>query len=185
MNTNEMIALKRECEATQIPLGTRVMIPKGTSVRIVQALGGTYTVVTDHGYMVRISEKDADALGKEIPVGDPTAPQAVPLDEASVKEAVWSRMKTCYDPEIPVNIVDLGLVYACDITSLSEGGYKVDVKMTLTAPGCGMGEALKGDVALKILSVPGVKITNVELVWEPQWDQSRMSEAAKLKLNML
>ncbi len=185
MNTNEMIQLKRDCEATQIPLGAKMVISKGTAVRITQALGGTYTVVTDHGYMVRISEKDADALGKEVSkVGQNTA-QTVPVDEGSVKEAVWNQMKTCYDPEIPVNIVDLGLVYACDIKPLSEEGYQVDVKMTLTAPGCGMGESLKGDVALKILTVPGVKTANVELVWEPQWDQSKMSEAAKLKLNML
>lgn len=184
MNMNEVIKLKRECEAVQIPFGEKMLIPEGTEVRITQALGGTYTVVTDHGYMVRISEKDADALGKEPakPAAGQAAVENLPFEE--VEKRVWDQMRTCYDPEIPVNIVDLGLIYACNFTPFPDGGYRVDVKMTLTAPGCGMGESLKGDVALKILSVPGIRDANVELVWEPPWDQTRMSEAAKLKLNL-
>ncbi len=185
MNTNEIIKLTRDCEATQIPMGTTIMIPKGTEVRITQALGGAYTIVTDHGYMVRISDKDADALGKSVPKSEQTPANTAVGDSSTIKELVWNQMKTCYDPEIPVNIVDLGLVYACDITPLPESGFKVAVQMTLTAPGCGMGEALKGDVARKVMTVSGVKAVNVDLVWEPQWDQSRMSEAAKLQLNML
>ncbi len=180
---HDIIKLTRDCEATQIPIGSPIMLPKGTGVRITQALGGTYTVVTDHGYMVRISEKDGDALGKEVPKQDQkNSGSAKP---ATVEEMVWNQMRTCYDPEIPVNIVDLGLVYACDISPLPDGGHKVDVEMTLTAPGCGMGEVLKAEMARKISTVPGVKAINVALVWEPQWDQSRMTDAAKLKLNML
>lgn len=185
MSTHETVKLTRDCEATQIPFGTTIMIPKGTEVKITQELGGSYTVVTDHGYMVRISDKDADALGKQVSKSAGDAGQKTGVDAEAVKKGVWEQLKTCYDPEIPVNIVDLGLVYRSDITPLPEGGYRVDVDMTLTAPGCGMGEVLKGDAARKILTVPGVKNVNVSLVWEPLWDQSRMSEAAKLKLNML
>lgn len=185
MSGQELIKLTRDCEATQVPYGNKIMIPKGTEVRITQALGGTYSVISDHGYMVRISERDADALGQEVPKSAESAAVQGPVDEAALRDKVWSQMKTCYDPEIPVNIVDLGLVYTCDIAPLPEGGFKVDVEMTLTAPGCGMGESLKGDVARKIMTVTGVKAVNVALVWEPPWDQSRMSEAAKLQLNML
>ncbi len=180
---NDIIQLTRDCEATQIPLGSPILLPKGTGVRVTQALGGTYTVVTDHGYMVRISEKDADALGKEAPKQDQK--DSAVTKPLSVEEMVWNQMRTCYDPEIPVNIVDLGLVYACDISPLPDGGHKVDVEMTLTAPGCGMGDVLKAEMARKISTVPGVKVVNVALVWEPQWDQGRMTDAAKLKLNML
>ncbi len=177
----DIIQLTRDCEGTQIPIGNPIMLPKGTPVRITQSLGGAYTVVTDHGYMVRISEKDADALGKETP----KQAQNDSAQSLSLEQLVWNQMKTCYDPEIPVNIVDLGLVYSCDISQLPDGGHKVDVEMTLTAPGCGMGEVIKSDVARKISTIPEVKSVNVALVWEPQWDQSRMTDAAKLKLNML
>lgn len=187
MNMNEIIRLSRDCEATMIPAGNKIMIPKGTQARITQSLGGSYTVVTDHGYMVRIADRDADAIGKEVPKEAQASSDAIVEipDFEKVKEMVWAQMKTCYDPEIPVNIVDLGLIYVCEVAPIPEGGYKVHVEMTLTAPGCGMGEVLKGDVARKIMNVPGVKAVNVQLVWEPQWDQSRMSDAAKLQLNML
>ena len=180
--STELVTLTRDCEAIQIPNGTKVTLPKDSQVKIIQALGGTYTVITDHGYMVGISDKEADALGKQVQQTKDTAQTSGGL---SIKDQVWNQLKTCYDPEIPVNIADLGLVYVCEVYELEEGGYRVEIKMTLTAPGCGMGEYLRTDVARKVSSIPGIKDVNVELVWEPQWDQSRMSEAAKLKLNML
>ena len=178
---NEPIKLSRDCEAIQIPGGTKIQLPKGLQVRIAQSLGGNYTVTTDEGYIVQIAGKDADAIGKELPKTQAESHDA-PLDQL-----VLEQLKTCYDPEIPINIVDLGLVYECKVAPLSnpEGGNRVDVKMTLTAPGCGMGEVLKRDAQTKIERLPGVKEVSVELVWEPAWDQSRMSDAAKLKLGLM
>ena len=174
------IQLKRDCEATQIPSGNKIKLTAGTSVRITQSLGGSYTVVTEEGWMVRISGDDIDALGMETSKTEkPTVP------ERSVEEQAWDALRTCYDPEIPVNIVDLGLIYFCQVVPLSEGGYKVEIKMTLTAPGCGMGDILRADVQGKILRIAGVKQADIQLVWEPHWDPSRMSEAAKLQLGML
>jgi probable FeS assembly SUF system protein SufT len=155
------------------------MLPAGASVRIMQSLGGTYTVITDRGNMVRISGRDADAMGME-----PEASPAEADSDKPIEELVWDQLKTIYDPEIPVNIVDLGLVYECRVGPLSSGGYSVDVQMTLTAPGCGMGDVLRADALNKIAHVPGVKHVNVEVVIDPPWDQSMMSEAAKLQLGM-
>lgn len=192
MPPNEPIALLKHCEAIQIPSGAKVVLPKGTQVRIMQSLGGTFTVVTEEGQVVRIDGKDADALGKGVPsavgAGLESSPtegsgdQSVPLEQM-----VWNQLRTCYDPEIPVNIVELGLVYECKITPLSEpqSGNRIEIKMTLTAPGCGMGEALRRDAQSKIERLPGVTEVNVELVWNPPWDQSRMSDAAKLQLGMI
>lgn len=183
MRTNEPITLSRDCEAIVIPDGYQVKLPKGSQVNIMQALGGDYTVSTTEGYMVRISGKDADALGKEASASPEVG---VPSTlEAPVEKLVWDQLKTCFDPEIPVNIVDLGLVYVCRIAPLPEGGNKAEVKFTLTAPGCGMGDVLKADIRSKILSVPGIKDVDVEVVVEPPWDPSKMSEAAKLQLGML
>jgi probable FeS assembly SUF system protein SufT len=157
----------------------------GTQVRVTQSLGGTFTVVTERGYMVRIGAKDADAIGKEkVTESEARMPTTVegPQD---IEKLVWDQLKTCYDPEIPVNIADLGLIYSCFITPLPEGGNGVEIKMTLTAPGCGMGESLKADVESKILCIPGIKAANVELVWDPPWDRSMISEAAKLELGMM
>ncbi|OGW86381.1 MAG: putative Fe-S cluster assembly protein SufT [Omnitrophica bacterium RIFCSPHIGHO2_02_FULL_46_11] len=176
---NEPIKLSRDCEAIQIPSGTKIKLPKGLSVRIAQSLGDNYTVTTDEGYIVQIAGKDADAIGKEPPKTQ-EANQQAPLEQL-----VLDQLKTCYDPEIPINIVDLGLVYESKVTPLAEAGNRVDVKMTLTAPGCGMGDVLKKDAQTKIERLPGVKEVNVELVWEPAWDQSRMSDAAKLKLGLM
>lgn len=179
----EPVKLSREVEATQIPYGDKVKLPAGSWVKITQALGDTFTVITEQGSMVRIEGKDADALGKKVPQAPqpPTAhPEDVPLEKLIVDQ-----LKTCYDPEIPVNIYDLGLIYENRVTSFPEGGHRVDIKMTLTAPGCGMGTVLTQEVKSKVERLPGVKEVWVELVWEPHWDQSRMSDAAKLQLGML
>ena len=184
MPKEEPIKLVRDCEAIQIPSGTKIKLPKGTEVKITQSLGGTYTVVTLDGYMARIGGHDADALGKD---ATQSPDSKTPAEDIPLEKRIWDELRTCYDPEIPINIVELGLVYECKITPLPKPdlGNRVDVKMTLTAPGCGMGEALKRDAEEKIKHLPGVKEANVELVWEPPWDQSKMSDAAKLKLGML
>ncbi len=184
MKTNEPIILSRDCEAIQIPSGKNVMLPTGSPVTVTQSLGGTYTVVTGQGDMVRIANKDADAIGKEA-----EASQAEKLTvvegPADLEKLVWDQLKTCFDPEIPVNIVDLGLVYHCQVTPLPEGGNKVDVKFTLTAQGCGMGGVLKADMQSKILSLSDVKDVDVEVVFDPPWEPSMMSDAAKIQLNMM
>lgn len=171
----EFIDLKRECEAVEIPSGVRRMLPALTRVRISQFLGSGYTVVCDTGYMCRIDAKDADALGL-------TAPEQNTAVEGSFDDQmVWDQLKTIYDPEIPVNIVDLGLVYSCAITA-DEQGRKIDVEMSMTAPGCGMGDVLKSDVENKLARLPEVKQVNVRIVFEPPWYPGLMSEAAKLQL---
>ena len=181
------ITLSRDCEAVQIPSGNKTLLPKGTAVRMTQSLGGSFTVVTDEGGMVQIAGKDGDAIGKENPQAADKPETEKTQGHAPLEELVLEQLKTCYDPEIPINIVDLGLVYECKVVPLagSEGSSRVNVKMTLTAPGCGMGDILKRDAETKIQSIPGAKEVNVELVWEPPWDQSRMSDAAKLKLGLM
>jgi len=182
MRTNEPVTLTRDCEAILVPSGDKITLPGGSEVRITQSLGGSYTVTTERGYMVRIAGEDADALGLE-----PAAPLQPARSErsADVEKLAWDQLKTCFDPEIPVNIVDLGLVYDCRVIPLAEGGNKVGVKFTLTARGCGMGEFLKGDIKGKLLRVPGVKDVEVQLIWDPPWDQSMISTAAKFKLGMV
>jgi len=185
MRESEPVALLREVEGVEIPAGTRSMLPAGAHVLVTQTLGGNYTVMTVDGALFRVDKKDADALGHEVQPVDPRlatpAASDAPVDEA----LVWDQLRTVYDPEIPVNIVDLGLVYRLDIAPLPAGGHRVAVEMTMTAPGCGMGEFLKADAEEKLYSVPGVREVNVEIVWEPAWDRDRMSEAAKLQLGML
>jgi probable FeS assembly SUF system protein SufT len=176
--------LKRDCEAVIIPVGERVTLQKGEQAFITQTLGGSYTVVVN-GNMFRIDGQDADALGLE---PQEAAPAHTPKAESpeELEKQVWEQMRTCYDPEIPVNIVDLGLIYDCQVTPLPGGeGNRVEVKMTLTAPGCGMGDYLRQDVQNKLLCIEGVEEAEVELVWEPQWNQSMMSEAAQLQLGMM
>src|SRR2546426_12334655 len=155
----------------------------GTQVVITQSLGGTYTVTTHHGEMVRIAAQDVDALGIESAAT--AAPRASAPGPQDLEQLVWDQLHTCFDPEIPVNIVDLGLVYHCAITPLPEGGNKAEVKMTLTAPGCGMGSILKTDMENKILSVPGVEDVDVEVVFDPPWNPNMMTEAARLELGMM
>jgi probable FeS assembly SUF system protein SufT len=162
-----------------IPAGTPTVLPAGTEVQITQSLGGTYTVIAQ-GIMARISGKDADALGIEAEESKQEEYKGGPVDE----KAIWDQMKNCYDPEIPVNIVDLGLIYDCKVVPV-EGGNRVDIKMTLTAPGCGMGPAIASDVEQRVRGVPGVSDVNVEVVWDPIWNQSMMSDAARLQLGLM
>ena len=175
------ITLERDCEATLIPGGQRMTLSEGDEVVVTQSLGESITVETSDGYLARISTEDADALGLE-PPGDTEADKGPaetgPFDIAQVIE----RLKTVFDPEIPINVVDLGLIYACDAQALPEGGHRVEIKMSMTAPGCGMGDVLREDAASRIRAVPGVNDVDIELVWDPPWDMSRMSDAARLEL---
>ena len=177
MISNEQIELSRNVDATQIPSGIPHRLAAGTKVRLMQALGGSYTVMTDIGYMVRVDARDADALGLA-----PTAAVSDAAQEFSEK-LVWDKLKTVYDPEIPVNVVDLGLIYDCQIAPVAEGN-RIDIKMTMTAPGCGMADVLKSDIQRKISDLPTVKELNVEVVFEPPWHPGKMSEAARLQLGL-
>lgn len=183
--TSEPQILTRDVEASVVPIGTKVTLQKGEQAYITQSLGGSYTVVVN-GNMFRISEKDADALGVEVQA-KPAAPvvPSSPLTPEQLEKKVWEQLKTCYDPEIPVNIVDLGLIYDCHLTPIGENNFKADVKMTLTAPGCGMGPVLAQDVQNKLISLEPIDEANVELVWDPPWNQSMMTEAAKLQLGLM
>jgi probable FeS assembly SUF system protein SufT len=180
MVTREARTLSRDVEVAAIPYGDKLTLAAGTNVYITQALGGSYTAMTDHGYLVRIEGKDADAIG-ETPMAPVSAEDAA---GRSTKELAWEQLRSCYDPEIPVNIVDLGLVYKCE-TEPVEGGEKVKDEFTLTAPGCGMGDFLRQDVEQKLLALPGVKEADVQVVLDPAWDQSMMSDAARLQLGLM
>jgi probable FeS assembly SUF system protein SufT len=181
MNHNNEIELSRDCEAIQIPAGLKTTIPAGTQVIITQSLGGSYTIACDFG-LFRISETDADALGLQ-PRAASEKKEKGGNDVSD--DAVWDQLRTVYDPEIPVNIVDLGLVYDCQVVKSPESGTRVEVKMTLTAPGCGMGPAIAQDARSKILTIPGVDEADVELVWDPPWNQHMISEAGKMKLGLI
>jgi probable FeS assembly SUF system protein SufT len=183
MKAHEPITLTRDCEAIQIPSGSKMVLPAGTVVMITQSLGDTYTVTTDHGYMVRIAGKDADAMGLERSAG-PAAAAASPQGPEDLEQMVWDQLRTCYDPEIPVNVVDLGLVYSCEVSALPEGGSRVTIQMTLTAPGCGMGPVIADDVKRKVEEIAGVREAQVEVVFDPQWNQNMMTEAARLQLGL-
>lgn len=181
--TSAPITLARNVDASVIPVGTRVTLQQGEQAYITQSLGGSYTVVVN-GNMFRVEGKDADALGLE-PAANTAAGTSHVKTQEELEKEIWNQMRACYDPEIPVNIVDLGLIYDCHLTPLGDNSYKVDVKMTLTAPGCGMGPVLKQDVENKLLSLEQVTDVNVEVVWDPQWNQGMMTEAAKLQLGLL
>jgi len=183
MQTNEPVTLTRDVEAAVIPVGTRVTLEKGQQAYITQSLGGSYTVIVN-GNMFRIEGANADALGVQPTQAAAPKSGGAPSTPEQLEKQVWDAMKSCYDPEIPVNIVDLGLIYDCKITPIGEDSNKVDVKMTLTAPGCGMGPTLAQDVQNKMLSIESIDEANVELVWEPQWNQGMMSEAARLQLGL-
>jgi probable FeS assembly SUF system protein SufT len=176
---NQPISLSREVDAIEIPSGEPRLLPKGTGIRVMQFLGNSYTVVCEYG-MFRIDVKNAEAMG----ITPPAAAAAPAGSEQRVfsEQMLWDQMKTVFDPEIPVNIVDLGLIYSCETKPLDEGGRRIDIKMSMTAPGCGMGNVLKMDVENKLKVLPEVKEVNVEIVFEPAWGPSRMSEAAKLQL---
>jgi probable FeS assembly SUF system protein SufT len=186
--SSEQKTLLRDVEASVVPIGTKVTLLKGESAHITQSLGGSYTVIVN-GNMFRIAEQDADALGLAMktpaqPAAATVAP-AGPLSQEQLEKQVWESLKTCFDPEIPVNIVDLGLIYDCHLTPIGGNNFKADVKMTLTAPGCGMGPVLAQDVQNKLISLEPIDEANVELVWDPPWNQSMMTEAAKLQLGLL
>ncbi len=182
MNENEPVSLSRDVEAAIVPAGEKVTLQKGEQAYITQSLGGSYTIVVN-GNMFRIEGKDADALGVE-PVAK-TASTGAPVTQEQLEKEIWNQLRSCYDPEIPVNIVDLGLIYDCHLTPLNPGSHRVDIKMTLTAPGCGMGPMLAQDVQNKLLSMEGVDDVAVELVWDPPWNQGMMTEAAKLQLGLM
>jgi probable FeS assembly SUF system protein SufT len=178
MHMGVAITLNRACDVIEIPSGLRGSLPQGTVVRIMQSLGSSYTVTGgQYGAMYRIDARDADALGLPTPEATPESEQR-PFSE----QLVWDELKTVFDPEIPVNVVDLGLIYECKISPADEGGNKLDVKMSMTAPGCGMGNVLKADVESKLARLPDVKQVNVEIVFDPPWSPALMSEAAKLQL---
>jgi len=179
MKTAELIELKRECKVTEIPSGIERVLPAGSLVRISQVLGSAYTVISDVGYLCRIEASDADALG----VNPPSTRESSGTQGAFSEEAVLDQLKRIYDPEIPVNIVDLGLIYGCNITSMDDG-KKIDVKMTMTAPGCGMANILKADVERTLSQLPEVKSVHVEVVFDPPWSPARMSDVAKLQLGL-
>ena len=183
MMGSEQVTVERDVEASVVPSGTRVTLEKGETATITQSLGGTFTVVVN-GNMFRIDGKDADAIGQE---QEFTHTEKVDKAESAedLEKQVWDQMKTCYDPEIPVNIVDLGLIYDCHLEEFETGSHKASVKMTLTAPGCGMGPSIQADVENKILCVETVNEVDVELVWEPQWSRDMMTEAARLELGMM
>jgi len=179
----EEVTFSRSAEAIMIPSGEKVLVPKGAQATITQSLGGTYTLITDRGLMVRVSGNEVEAIGKAPTEKADVAP--ADLTPEKLEEMVWEQLKTCFDPEIPVNIVDLGLVYLCEVQDADGGGRNIHVKMTLTAPGCGMGPVLASDVKMKLEALPGVKEANVEVVFDPVWDRSMMSEAARLQLGMM
>ena len=182
MYGRENIVLTRDVNVVQIPDGTHTVLPKGHVVTLFQSLGGNFTVTTERGYIVRIAGEDADALGKEPPS---MSHLEYGSDAETVEHNAWEVMKTIFDPEIPVDIVDLGLVYHCKVTPVAEGRNNVEVIMTLTAPGCGMGPILQHDVELAIKNLPGVEKVTVEVVFDPPWSRDMMSDIAKLQLGML
>jgi probable FeS assembly SUF system protein SufT len=179
MQSVSSVVLSRDCDAVQIPAGNTVTLPAGTEVDITQTLGGSYTVHALGG-LFRIAPKDADALGLQ-----PETPAAPTVVAGTVDEkAVWDSLRSCYDPEIPVNIVDLGLVYDMGIEDLPTGNKKVFVKMTLTAPGCGMGATIAGDAQQKLLTLPSIEDASVEIVWDPPWHQSMITAEGRRLLGL-
>ncbi|SMF95366.1 probable FeS assembly SUF system protein SufT [Methylomagnum ishizawai] len=178
----ESIALQREVNVVNIPEGTPGTLPAGHIVTLYQSLGGNFTVTTEWGYMVRIAGEDADALGKEPPA---LGNLANGTDPGTVERNAWEILKTIFDPEIPVNIVDLGLVYHCGVRPREDGLNDVHILMTLTAPGCGMGPVLQYDAEAAVKNLPGVGDVRVEVVFDPPWSRDRMSEVAKLQLGMI
>jgi probable FeS assembly SUF system protein SufT len=184
MHENTEFTTTRDVEAVQIPIGNAITIPEGTPGVITQSLGGTYTIATYQG-LARVAAKDIDALGLEKPAEDVAAPAATPREGEVSEDEIWAQLKQCYDPEIPVNIVDLGLVYDCQLSKKENGQTRVDVKMTLTAPGCGMGPMIAHDAQSKILTIDGIDEADVQLVWDPPWNQSMISEAGRMKLGMV
>jgi probable FeS assembly SUF system protein SufT len=184
MKNEKPVQVKRDVSAVMVPSGEKLLLSAGSSVWLTQSLGGSYTVMTDHGYMARIDGHDGDAIGMA-PLAEIRLDSApVVANREEVQRLVWAQLRACFDPEIPVNIVDLGLIYDCTVSSLSGDSYKAAVRFTLTAQGCGMGQFLKQDIRNKLLAVPGIDEADVELVWDPPWNQSMLSGAAKQQLGI-
>lgn len=181
--TDRNRTLTREVEAVMVPYGNKFMIPAGGKVSLMQTLGGSFTIMGDFG-MARLDGQYADAIGEQAQANN-LAGAATTADGAPDQELLWGQLRSVYDPEIPVNIVDLGLVYSLDVTKREAGGHKVDVAMTLTAPGCGMGPAIAEDAKSKLMQVPGVDEADVRIVWEPVWNQNMISEEGKMKLGLI
>jgi probable FeS assembly SUF system protein SufT len=177
----QTVALTRDVIGTLIPAGTKVELPSGTDATITQALGGSYTIQVE-GHLFRIEGKDADALGKE-PTRGPEVPENA--TDKDLENAVIEQLRTVYDPEIPINVVELGLIYESRLEHLPDGNRKAVIRMTLTAPGCGMGDILVADARSKLLQIPGITEADVQLVFDPPWTQDRMSEAARLQTGMM
>ena len=181
---NQLITVTRDCDATLIPSGESITLIKGTHVRITQALGGDFTLFVN-GNLVKISGEDADAIGFEAKEKKEIKNNKIDIKKIVDEKYIWEQLKTCYDPEIPVNIVELGLIYDLKLDFFKEKGTAVEIKMTLTAPGCGMGPAIAEDARNKVLQVPGIFDVNIHLVWDPQWNRDMMTEEAKLQLGLL
>jgi len=175
----EVVILQRDCMATTVPAGEMVLLSEGGVVGIVQRLGGSVTVRTELGSLLRIDGADADALGLD-PVEAPGSGGAD--DEPFSMDRVHEALRQVYDPEIPVNIVELGLVYRCEEKAGPLDTRRIEIDLSMTAPGCGMGDVLRADAARSVLAVPGVDDVEVELVWDPPWSIARMSDEAKLQL---
>ena len=178
---NEPFVVNREVRAVIVPAGQEVKLKPGQAGYITQALGGSFTVYLE-GNLFRIAGEDADAIGQETVKPPELPPNA---NEEDVRKLAWQQMRSCYDPEIPINIVDLGLVYECDVSANEDGTRTVDVKLTLTAPGCGMGDILVADAKAKVLEIPGIAEADVQLTFDPPWTQDKMSEAARLQAGLM
>jgi len=176
----QIIELGQNCQVTVIPGGQPMLLQRGEQVIVTQTLGGSVTVQTEMGYLVRISAEDSAALG----LSDPAAATTFDTEGPFELDQVIAQLKNVFDPEIPINVVDLGLIYVCEAEPLADGTHRVEIKMSMTAPGCGMGDVLKEDARAAVQSVPGVSDVDIELVWDPPWGQDRMSDAARLQLGM-
>lgn len=179
-NSYTPVKFERDCHAVMVPEGTEVELPSGTTGYITQSLGGSFTIYVD-GRLFRLAGEDADAIGREPPPRPSLPDDATDQD---VEDLIWAQLKTIYDPEIPINVVDLGLIYECTLERADDGQRHVNIAMTLTAPGCGMGEVLVADVRDRLKLIPTVDQVNVALTFDPPWNQTLMSEAARLETGM-
>lgn len=184
MARRNVVTVNRDCPAVSIPYGEPVTIQEGCTAQITQQLGGTLTVYVD-GSLYRIEGRDADALGLDPVESAPAFELEGTADKQSVEEAAWSVLATCYDPEIPIDIVKLGLVYKCEVSAMDENSFRIDVDMTLTAPGCGMGTFIADEARAKLLAIPGVAEVHVDLVWDPPWSREMISEEGRLELGLV
>jgi probable FeS assembly SUF system protein SufT len=179
-HASEPVRFERDCDVIMVPSGDEVTLPLGTVGYITQALGGSFTVFVE-GNLFRLDGRDADAIGKE-PLPTPKLPEGA--SDADFEALVWEQLRTCFDPEIPVNIVDLGLIYECEVKRDEDGGRRLVIDMTLTAPGCGMGDILIEDVRSKVEVIPTVSAAEVELVFDPPWNAAMMTEEARLEVGL-